>query len=140
MLISLFHHIPVQLVEDLTMFGKSEKCNFVFELDAHQLHKPAVFSKISNRHFSIFKSAGMVYIEDHSINGTFVNGIRVGGDDPIDHKRQMLLMSGDKITIVKASGPRKSFFDFFLLFKRKKAFFVNLFGFFFRFSILLDVR
>jgi pSer/pThr/pTyr-binding forkhead associated (FHA) protein len=97
------------MIKDKFSFGRSTKCDFTFHEVKHQISQE-VYMQISHRHFTIYKDKDIVYLEDHSSNGTYVNGARVGGDKPgKEIKRQVLLQSEDKITVANPSGP--SVFD-----------------------------
>ena len=95
------------MTKDKFSYGRSPKCDFTFCGNEHQIREE-IHMQISSRHFTIYKDKDIVYLEDLSTNGTYVNGVRVGGDKPVkdkDMKRQVLLQSEDKITVAIPSGP-----------------------------------
>ena len=47
---------------------------------------------VSSRHCTFWRSAGIVYVEDHSTNGTWVNGKR------LDQRTPTILRDGDRVT------------------------------------------
>ncbi|XP_059483256.1 ovarian-specific serine/threonine-protein kinase Lok-like [Neocloeon triangulifer] len=100
-------------------FGRSPKEDFTFNLERHCLPLD-VYSNISKHHFVIHRNQNEsnFILEDRSLNGTFINKQRVGGNDSGEkdrnptRSRMAILQDHDKISICDASGP---FFIFSLL-------------------------
>jgi len=99
-LISAVHTIPhCEMIENRFVVGRGGKCNLkIFE------------KQISGVHFRIIRDVGtdsneppIVYLEDHSSNGTFVNGIKIGKG------KKHVLQNADQITLVTPSSKKWSF-------------------------------
>jgi pSer/pThr/pTyr-binding forkhead associated (FHA) protein len=84
-------------------FGRSSKCDYTY-LGEEQGIKSFI-DLISNKQFSLHYCVENVYLEDLSSNGTYVNGTLVASTP--NGKKQMLLQSGDKISVVTDRGPGK---------------------------------
>jgi predicted component of type VI protein secretion system len=84
-------------------FGRAAKCNFTFLGEEHGI--ASIIGNVSSTHFTIHNSVEGVYLEDHSTHGTFVNGTRVTVAP--NGKKQVLLQSRDKISVVMDNGPGK---------------------------------
>ncbi|XP_029475201.1 serine/threonine-protein kinase Chk2 isoform X2 [Rhinatrema bivittatum] len=68
-------------VLDEYWFGRDKKCDYTF--DRPVLNRTDTFKTYSKRHFRIFREVGpgnsyLVYIEDYSGNGTFLNREEIG--------------------------------------------------------------
>lgn len=92
--------------KDKFSFGRKSKCDFTFLEVDHQIRKELYF-QISYHHFTIHRCLDSVFLEDHSSNGTYVNGARVVSDGP-NGKRQVLLQNEDKISVAHPKGPSKA--------------------------------
>ena len=55
-------------------------------------------SFVSGKHCSIWKTPGVVFVEDTSTNGTFIKG------EKLQKRKPTIITSGTKITIVKANA------------------------------------
>ncbi|XP_029961463.1 serine/threonine-protein kinase Chk2 [Salarias fasciatus] len=65
-------------LEEQYLFGRGSQCNYVLEdPEDKNSEKFRIYSK---KHFRIYKEGTEVFVEDHSNNGTFVDGILVGKD------------------------------------------------------------
>ena len=51
--------------------------------------------KVSRRHFKMLHEAGSTYIEDKSVHGTFLNGVK------LEREAQMPMRSGDRVAVVE---------------------------------------
>jgi len=101
-----FLFVSVHLSCKVVRFGRNPMtCDFTYKGKEHQIAKE-VYGQISNHHFSIHQYDRSAYLEDTSLHGTFVNGNLVGSAEP-NGKRQVLLETGDKISVVNADGPCK---------------------------------
>jgi len=85
---------PVDLVGPEVLFGRKEGCHVRYAND----------SSISSLHCCLYvapcNSGGMqAWIEDLSVNGTFVNGLKIGKG------RKLELQNLDEITLLKPSEP-----------------------------------
>ena len=60
-------------------------------------HPPLVqpVGKVSRRHFKLLHEAGSTYIEDKSVHGTFLNGVKLA------REAQMPMRSGDRVAVVE---------------------------------------
>ncbi|XP_064209683.1 serine/threonine-protein kinase Chk2 isoform X1 [Anguilla rostrata] len=63
-------------IEDQYWFGRDRGCHYCF--DDPVLKMTEKYTTYSKKHFRIFREDDIVYIEDTSGNGTFVDGILVG--------------------------------------------------------------
>ncbi|XP_028851689.1 serine/threonine-protein kinase Chk2 isoform X2 [Denticeps clupeoides] len=63
-------------VEDEYWFGRDHKCQYAF--DDPQILMSPLYKTYSKRHFRIFRENNIVFIEDNSGNGTFLDGILIG--------------------------------------------------------------
>jgi predicted component of type VI protein secretion system len=105
-----FHStIAVHMFSHEMTFGRSSKCNFTYLGEEHGIS--SFIGSISSKHFTIHNCVENVYLEDHSTLGTFVNGTRVTVAP--NGKKQVLLQSGDRISVVMDNGPGKKFSLFF---------------------------
>ncbi|CAL8071445.1 unnamed protein product [Calicophoron daubneyi] len=72
--------LPVDLVEDCYTFGRGEGCSVMFT--PAMFNDPAQFSTFSKQHFKLLqepcKQGSIVFVEDLSSNGTFINGTKIG--------------------------------------------------------------
>lgn len=100
--------VSVDLINDQITFGRNLACNFCFLRKDHLIDKD-VHGHISKHQFSIFKYNHSVYLVDCSKRGTYVNGVRIGGAGPEFGARQIVLQSGDQISVVSPNGPCKLF-------------------------------
>ena len=96
--------LPVHLFDHEMSFGRSSKCNFTYLGEEHGIK--SFIDLISNKHFTLHNCVENVFLEDQSTHGTYINGKRVAITP--NGKKQMLLQSGDKISVVTDSGPGKN--------------------------------
>jgi pSer/pThr/pTyr-binding forkhead associated (FHA) protein len=90
-------------------FGRSSKCDFIYHREEYGIG--SYIDLISNTHFTLHKCVDNVFLEDQSTHGTYVNGTRVAVTP--NGQKQMLLQSGDKISVVTDKGPGKNRCNFF---------------------------
>ncbi|KAJ8286038.1 hypothetical protein GJAV_G00033840 [Gymnothorax javanicus] len=88
-------------IEDEYWFGRDKGCQYCF--DEPVLKGTEMYTTFSKRHFRIFREDNIVYIEDRSGNGTFVDGARIGKD------RRLPLANNAELAL---SQPRNKVFVF----------------------------
>ncbi|XP_023213618.1 serine/threonine-protein kinase Chk2-like, partial [Centruroides sculpturatus] len=72
--------ISLVLTKDKYTFGRDSECDYCF--NSPQLKSHSSFTSLSKFHFSLIRektSTGIfTLLEDHSSNGTYINGVKVG--------------------------------------------------------------
>ncbi|XP_044728383.1 ovarian-specific serine/threonine-protein kinase Lok [Chrysoperla carnea] len=88
------HLKPLDLVNSTFTLGRSIDCDIVLN---GQNITPNILKIVSKRHFKIYREdvdqSTIMYLEDCSYNGTFINGQRVGKG------KKVILQNGDEISI-----------------------------------------
>ena len=82
----------MDLTKDETKFGRAPNCDYQISMQKDKLTVNEYFN-VSKEHFSIIHSDNKAFLTDHSMNGSFINGIRVGNG----HSSE--LTQGDIISI-----------------------------------------
>jgi len=65
-----------------TTFGREPGCTHVFDRNLDQLAETQ-YLDISRTHFEIIYHESTAYIKDYSLNGTFLNDIRIGKGEQV---------------------------------------------------------
>ncbi|XP_019394199.1 PREDICTED: serine/threonine-protein kinase Chk2 [Crocodylus porosus] len=88
--------INYDCVNDECWFGRDKSCDYSFSRIG--LSETGFYQNYSKKHFRIFKETGprdtyVAYIEDHSVNGTFVNKELIGRGKrlPLTHNSEIAL-------------------------------------------------
>ncbi|KAK9888334.1 hypothetical protein WA026_000590 [Henosepilachna vigintioctopunctata] len=91
----------VDLIEDIITLGRGEQCTYMV---CKENYPENTMMNISKLHFTIIRDnyAELVYLKDHSKNGTFVNGTIVG-------KGNKNILQHDDILSVGFKGNQKLF-------------------------------
>ncbi|XP_072565109.1 serine/threonine-protein kinase Chk2 isoform X2 [Paramormyrops kingsleyae] len=74
--VNLVHIQFVDCIEDEYWFGRDSSCHYCFNDPI--IKESGRYITYSKRHFKIFREEDIVYIEDNSGNGTFVDGKVIG--------------------------------------------------------------
>ncbi|XP_023214969.1 serine/threonine-protein kinase Chk2-like isoform X2 [Centruroides sculpturatus] len=84
------------LTKDKYTFGRDSECDYCF--NSPQLKSHSSFTSLSKFHFSLIRektSTGIfTLLEDHSSNGTYINGVKVGKTN------KQLLTNNDEISLI----------------------------------------
>ncbi|KYO37319.1 serine/threonine-protein kinase Chk2 isoform A [Alligator mississippiensis] len=97
-------------VNDECWFGRDKSCDYSFSRIG--LSETGFYQNYSKKHFRIFKETGpqnscVAYIEDHSVNGTFVNKELIGRGKrlPLTHNSEIALsvQSNKVVPVVKSN-------------------------------------
>ncbi|XP_051548940.1 serine/threonine-protein kinase Chk2-like isoform X2 [Myxocyprinus asiaticus] len=95
--------IVLNCVENQYSFGRDRQCDYTFSNSA--VKKTAHFHTYSKKHFRIFKEEKLVYIEDLSGNGTWVD------DEKIGKGKQRLLSNNSVIALAEQKHQVFMFID-----------------------------
>ncbi|KAK9504351.1 hypothetical protein O3M35_010704 [Rhynocoris fuscipes] len=93
------------LTEECYSVGRAPSCDISLTKD--EINSTFNISKISKIHFKVFKGTddNLVYIEDLSANGTFINGEKIGKN------RRVILTSSDEISMATPTFKAFTYID-----------------------------